>query len=195
MVKKNPDISIILTKVAWCHHCNDFQEIFDNIESRIRNNNLLKDKKVVLEKYDMAVEEAKFAKKYNEFMDKIDGYPTVLIFVKNSKNKMQGDVIEHTVIEEDSKVDKQKLINNATDKFLSKVESKYKSVTSDNKDEYVNLEGGGGKCIMEGGGGSKCIMEGGGKSNLVEGGGKSDYMHKYKKYKTKYIELLNKYNK
>lgn len=43
--------------------------------------------------------------------------------------------------------------------FLSKVESKYKSVTSDNKDEYVNLEGGGGKCIMEGG-----IS----KSNLVE---------------------------
>lgn len=67
----------------------------------------------------MAVEEAKFAKKYNEFMDKIDGYPTVLIFVKNSKNKMQGDVIEHTVIE-DSKVDKQELINNATDRIFIK---------------------------------------------------------------------------
>jgi hypothetical protein len=192
MVKKNPDISIILTKVTWCDHCKDFQEIFNNIESRIKNNNLLKDKKVVLEKYEMTVEEAKFAKKYNEFMDKIDGYPTVLIFVRNSKNKMQGDVIEHTVIEEDSKVDKQELINNATDKFLSRVESKYKSVINDNKDEYVNLEGGCGKCIMEGGAGKSKLEENVSKSNL-EGG--SDYIHKYKKYKTKYIELLNKYNK
>jgi hypothetical protein len=32
MVKKSPDITIVLTKMTWCSHCKDFQEIFDNGE-------------------------------------------------------------------------------------------------------------------------------------------------------------------
>jgi thiol-disulfide isomerase/thioredoxin len=177
MVKKNPDITIILTKMSWCGHCKDFQEIFDNIDSRIKENKLLKDKEVVLETYDMEQKEAEFSKKYPDYMSKIDGYPTVFIFVKNNKNKIQGDTIEHTVIDSSSKKDMSQLKDDATDEFLSKIESKYKSVTNGIGEEYVQVQGGGGI--------NKCILDGGSKN----------YEYKYKKYKIKYLELINKYNK
>ena len=124
MVKKSPDITIVLTKMTWCSHCKDFQEIFNNINSRLGHNKLLKNKEVILETYDMEQSEALFAEKYKDYMSKIDGYPTVFIFVKNTKNKIQGDTIEHTVIEPINNKNKKKLLNNATDMFISKVESK-----------------------------------------------------------------------
>jgi thiol-disulfide isomerase/thioredoxin len=189
MVKKNPDITIVLTKMTWCSHCKDFQEIFDNIKSRLKNNKLLKDKTVILEMYDMEQNEALFAEKYKDYMSKIDGYPTVLIFIKNDKNKIQGDIIEHTVIEQIDNKNKQKLINNATDMFISKVESKYKSVINGKGDEYINVEGG---TTMSGGGGvGKCRLDAliSSHDNSME---EKNYKQKYIKYKTKYLNLLNK---
>lgn len=188
MVKKNPDITIVLTKMTWCSHCKDFQEIFDNIKSRLKNNKLLKDKAVILETYDMEQDEALFAEKYKDYMSKIDGYPTVLIFIKNDKNKIQGDIIEHTVIEQTNNKDKQKLINNATDMFISKVESKYKSVINGKGDEYINVEG------VSGGGIGKCRLDApiSSHDNSME---ENNYKQKYIKYKTKYLNLLNKHNK
>ena len=183
MVKKSPDITIVLTKMTWCSHCKDFQEIFDNIKSRLGYNKLLKNKEVVLETYDMEQSEALFAEKYSDYMSKIDGYPTVFIFVKNNKNKMQGDTIEHTVIEPINNKNKKKLLNNATDMFISKVESKYKSVIDENGNEYVNVE-----TVMKGGA-EKCKLE----AVMVGGGKGEDYKQKYIKYKTKYLNLLNKY--
>jgi thiol-disulfide isomerase/thioredoxin len=138
MVKKNPDICVVLTKVAWCDHCKDFQEIFNNIESRIKHNETLKDKKIVLEKYDMQLDESKFAKKYNQFMKKIDGYPTVLLNIKDDKNKMKGEVIEHTVIEPNNKLKKEELINIATDKFISKIESSISDNVSETSGNSTN---------------------------------------------------------
>ena len=198
MVKKNPDICVVLTKVAWCSHCKDFQEIFNNIESRIKQNETLKDKKIILEKYDMGVDESKFAKKYNKFMEKIDGYPTILLNVKNDKNKMQGEVIEHTVIEPNNKLKKEELINIATDKFISKIESRYKSITNNEKDTFVNLEGGNNNCCTNEG----CMIGGGKKDNAPPKTPKTpkalsvsninntnNYKYKYIKYKNKYMQL------
>jgi len=200
MVKKNPDICVVLTKVAWCDHCKDFQEIFNNIESRIKHNETLKDKKIVLEKYDMQLDESKFAKKYNNFMAKIDGYPTILLNIKNDKNKMQGEVIEHTVIEPNNKLKKEELINIATDKFISKIESRYKSITNNEKDTFVNLEGGSNNCCTNEG-----CMIGGAKGNIPNTPLKSkiinaintdtnNYKYKYIKYKNKYMQLVKKNN-
>ena len=208
MVKKNPDITLVLTKMTWCSHCKDFQEIFDNIESRIKNNELLKNKEIVLETYDMEQKEAEFAKKYKDYMSKIDGYPTVFIFVKNNKNKMHGDTIEHTVVEPSNKKNTKQLIDDATNAFISKVESKYKSVTNGKGEEYIQVQpqggGGGGRSI------GKCLLETHGtleaqgtlethgtleaQCALEAKGGGINYEHKYKKYKRKYLELVNKYN-
>jgi thiol-disulfide isomerase/thioredoxin len=159
MVKKSPDITIVLTKMTWCSHCKDFQEIFDNIKNRLGRNILLKNKEVILETYDMEQSEALFAEKYKDYMSKIDGYPTVFIFIKNNKNKIQGDTIEHTVIEPINNTNKKKLINNATDMFISKVESKYKSVMDENGNEYVNVE-----AVMNGAGAGnvEAVMNGAG---------------------------------
>lgn len=199
----SPDITLVLTKMPWCHHCNDFLKIYNNISSRIKQNKVLKDKKITIEEYNMEQDEGKFAEKYKDYMGKIDGYPTVFIFVKNDKNKMHGETIEHTVIES-SKKSMKKLIDDATDMFISKMESKYKSVIDEKKDEYVNvgsvskeeaMVGGGAiKCAVGGGGG---IGGGGGSGGIGSGGiiGGEDYEHKYRKYKTKYINLLSKYNK
>jgi thiol-disulfide isomerase/thioredoxin len=217
----SPDITLVLTKMPWCHHCNDFLEIYNNINSRIKHNKVLKDKKVIIEEYNMEQDEAKFAEKYKDYMDKIDGYPTVFIFVRNNKNKIHGETIEHTVIEP-SKKSMKKLINNATDMFISKMESKYKSVIDEKKDEYVNVESATKEKAIVGGGAVKCsaIVGGGavvggggvigggvgavgvgggggviGGGGAVVGGGGEDYEHKYRKYKIKYINLLSKYNK
>jgi hypothetical protein len=192
MVKKNPDICVVLTKVAWCGHCKEFQEIFNNIESRIKQNETLKDKNIILEKYDMEVDESKFAKKYNKFMEKIDGYPTILLNVKNDKNKMQGEVIEHTVIEPNNKLKKEELIDIATDKFISKIESRYKSITNNEKDTFVNLEGGTNNCCTNEG----CMIGGGKKDNAQPKAlsapninNANNYKYKYIKYKNKYMQL------
>ena len=183
---KNPDITIVLTKMPWCSHCNDFLEIYNNINSRIKHNKLLKNKKIITEEYNMEQEEAKFAEKYKDYMSKIDGYPTLFIFVRNN-NKIHGETIEHTVIKQPqsqpSKKNMKKLIDDATDMFISKMESKYKSVIDEKKDEYVNVESG----AMGGGGVIKC--------GAMSGGGGEDYEHKYRKYKTKYLNLLSKYSK
>jgi hypothetical protein len=214
MVKKNPDICVVLTKVAWCDHCKDFQEIFNNIESRIKHNETLKDKKIVLEKYDMQLDESKFAKKYNQFMKKIDGYPTVLLNIKDDKNKMKGEVIEHTVIEPNNKLKKEELINIATDKFISKIESRYKSITNNEKDTFVNLEGGSNNCCTNEGcmiGGGKGIFDDKKNNNIPKTLLKSkiinstnttnntntdtnNYKYKYIKYKNKYMQLVRKNN-
>jgi hypothetical protein len=210
---KNPDITLVLTKMPWCSHCNDFLKIYNNISSRIKQNKVLKDKKVVIEEYNMEQEEGKFVEKYKDYMGKIDGYPTVFIFVKNDKNNMHGETIDHTVIEP-SKKSMKKLIDDATDMFISKMESKYKSVIDEKKDEYVNVEsaskegamvGGAVKCAVGGGavgggvggavggGSGGAVVVVGGGAVVVGGGG--DYEHKYRKYKTKYMNLLSKYNK
>ena len=194
---KNPDITIVLTKMPWCSHCNDFLEIYNNINSRIKHNKLLKNKKVITEEYNMEQEEAKFAEKYKDYMSKIDGYPTLFIFVRND-NKIHGETIDHTVIKQPqsqpSKKNMKKLIDDATDMFISKMESKYKSVIDEKKDEYVNVESGAKEGTKEGAmsgggvvkcGGVKCGGGGGG------GGGGEDYEHKYRKYKTKYLNLLS----
>jgi hypothetical protein len=195
MVKKNPDIILVLTKMSWCHHCNDFIKIYNNINSRIKKNKLLNGKNIKIEEYNMEQQEAEFAEKYKDHMSKIDGYPTVFLFVNDSKNKMQGETIEHTVIEQSklhpSKKNMKKLIDVATDMFISKMESKYKSFTDENKDKYVNVEpiSKEGSTLMVGGGVSKC------KIDVNTFNEKEDYEHKYRKYKTKYLDLLSKYSK
>ncbi len=208
MVKKSPDIILVLTKMSWCHHCNDFIKIYNNIISRIKKNKLLKSKDIKIEEYNMEQQEAEFAEKYKDYMSKIDGYPTVFIFVKDSKNKMQGDTIEHTVIEP-GKQNMKKLIDDATDMFISKMVSKYKTITDENKDEYINIEPVSKEGSMIGG---KCKInvdiepvskEGsmiGGKESIVSEkesivSEKEDYEHKYRKYQTKYLYLLSKYSK
>jgi hypothetical protein len=202
----SPDITLVLTKMSWCKHCNDFLKIYNNISSRIKQNKVLKDKKVVIEEYNMEQEEGKFVEKYKDYMGKIDGYPTVFIFVKNDKNKMHGETIEHTVIKP-SKKSMNKLIDDATDMFISKMESKYKSVIDEKKDEYVNVESASKEGAMVGGGAIKCAVgdggggaigggaDGSGGGGAVGSGGGGNYEYKYRKYKTKYINLLSKYNK
>lgn len=178
-------ISIILTRANWCPHCQHFEPIFENAKNTYKKHNYLKDLEIKFEDYDLADDNVKntFMINHNDIIDKIQGYPTVFINLKNKTSK-QNDylTIEHTVI--DNNIDKSKQIEEASKNFLNNITNTLKSVDSENKVLFIQ-KGGHNLSIGKENKLYQCAI--GGTSNDVNN--KDIYKSKYLKYKSKYIEL------
>jgi len=157
-------IKIILARANWCGHCKDFEPIYDLSQIFYKNNKFLKEYNINFENYDMADNDIKNKFMLNHFnaMDQIEGYPTILINIKNKENNKYYN-IQHTV--RDYKISNNKeQIENAALRFLDNISNKIKSLNSDNKILYTQT--------------------GGKNQNEL-------YKKKYLKYKSKYLNLKN----
>ena len=158
------DISIVLAKAEWCGHCRSFQPIFKLSEKDIKNNDYLKTMNIKYEIYDVDKDKDSFIKKYGEErLNKIDGYPSafVVIIENNKVNKFEE---VNTTKEKEGKTKEE-----ASKDFIKNIEVKLKTMTSENKDKYINTD--------------KVNGQHGGGENII------NYRDKYLKYKNKYLEL------
>ncbi len=166
------EITIILARASWCPHCKDFEPIFENTKNVISEFDDLINEKINFEDYDFADDNIKnkFIFSHLKGMDKISGYPTVLINIKNKSSKTNDYIpIEHVILDEkDGSMEKQ--LNEASKRFLSKVVSVLKTKNSDGKIKYV--------------------QEGGSNNNLNKTSlNEETHREKYLKYKYKYLKL------
>lgn len=137
-------ISIILTRANWCPHCQHFEPIFENAKKLYKKNDYLKDLEIGFEDYDLANDDVRntFMLNHNDIKDKIQGYPTVFVNLKNKTSK-QNDyfTIEHTVKNNDDNVDESKQIEQAAMKFLINVSNGLKNLDSENKVLFIQKGG------------------------------------------------------
>ncbi len=147
---------VILAKASWCPHCVHFMPIFEKSSEDYGN-------KYKFSYYDFADDapspnKDNFENDHAELSNSIEGYPT--IFLKTGGGK-------HTQIS--PSIIKNNDINKAVKDFINNIENGYKSLLSDGKIKYINLEGG--------------FME-------------DDFLfkNKYMKYKQKYLKLKNNFN-
>jgi len=85
-MSSNKGLKVILSKVAWCGHCKDFLPVFNESKNLIKNNKTLKNINIDFEVYDMEEDKGIFKTKYEELVDKVEGYPTVFLAqLKNDK--------------------------------------------------------------------------------------------------------------
>lgn len=161
------DISIILTKANWCPHCQNFEPIYEEAKKIYENHEGLKNYKIKFENYDLADENEKniFSLNHFDIVDKIKGYPTVYLKLKNSENNNLNEYLQitHTVI--DDKINKQKQNEDAAKRFLNNIVNNLKTLNSNGKMTY--LQNGG--------------------DNIWKLNDK--YKNKYLKYKMKYLKL------
>jgi len=153
-------IKVILAKASWCPHCTNFMPIYEKVSEDYGD-------KYEFSHYDFADDasspnKANFENDHNELINSIEGYPTIIL--KNNKSHI---TIEPTVIRNNN-------IEKAVSEFMNNIELGIKTLKSDRKKEYINLEGG--------------------YSISREVLSKSDdiFKHKYMKYKEKYHKLKNK---
>lgn len=162
---------IILAKAGYCKFCKDFEPIFKTAKNIYKSNDFLKDYKIEFNEYDMADKTISntFEINHSQVMNKIRGYPTVFINIRDTsdKNNIINDymMIEHVII--DQKIDEKKQVEEAAKRFLENIANSIKTLKSDSKTEYIQT---GGATINE------------------------NYKSKYLKYKSKYHELKNKFN-
>jgi thiol-disulfide isomerase/thioredoxin len=171
------EISIILARASWCPHCKDFEPIFENAKGGVSDFDDLKKEKLHFEDYDFADDDVKnkFMLSHFKAMDKISGYPTVLINIKNKSLKTNEYIpIEHSILNEKDG-SKEKQLNEASKRFLSKVVSTLKTLKSDGKVKY----------IQQGGTQQGVSNNYNNKTSLKE----ESYREKYLKYKSKYLKL------
>lgn len=164
-------VSIILARAFWCGHCQHFELIYNKLKDIYKEFDFFKDIEIKFEDYDIANQDIKntFIINHYDIKDKIEGYPTVYINLKNKTEKTnQYFPIEHTVIDEKIK-DKDEQYKEAGRRFLESVINVLKSYNSDNKILYIQK------------GGNKCEL----KQNIQE----DIYKKKYQKYKSKYLKL------
>lgn len=185
------EIHILLAKANWCGHCKKFEPIYENATKNFKNNAFLKKYNIEFEIFDLANDDVKNKFMLNHFkaMDKIKGYPTVIVNIRNSNDKKnEYRVISHTERDQEKESEEEKIIS-GSDKFLNNIENLLKSLESDSKVEYVQAGGG------VGGGGVGGGRVGGGvavNSNLSHSTLQDElYRKKYLKYKSKYMELKN----
>src|SRR3990167_5122036 len=96
------ELTVILTRANWCPHCQYFEPIFKLAKESYKNNKDLKKYNIKFEDYDMADEDVKNTFMINHFnaMEKIIGYPTVLVNLKNKLDKKnEYHIIDHTIID------------------------------------------------------------------------------------------------
>lgn len=174
-------ISIILTRANWCPHCQHFEPIFEEAKNIYKKHDYLKDFEIGFEDYDLAEDDIKntFMLNHNDISDKIRGYPTVFINLKNKTSK-QNDyfTIEHTIV--DSNIAESKQHNHAAKKFLENIANGLKSFDSENK--VLFIQQGGNKSMPCSVGGNLSINN------------QAIFKEKYLKYKSKYIELKKSLN-
>lgn len=166
-------ITVILTRANWCIHCQHFEPIFTLSEKDWKNNKYLKDFNLEFKNYDMANDDEKniFMLEHFNALEKIKGYPTVVININDGKSSKYL-LIDHTVI--DTNVNKDKQDADASDRFFKNISNAIKSKNSDNKVLYLQT------------GGSPIYNN---QTPIKE----SIYRNKYLKYKSKYFELKNKF--
>lgn len=161
-------ITVILSRANWCGHCQHFEPIYEIASKSWKENKYLKDLDLEFKNYDMAKEDEKniFMLEHINAMDKVKGYPTVLI-----KDKSGNYVsIDHTVV--DNGINEKDQHNEASERFLTNISNALKSKNSDGKVLYV--------------------QSGGFHKNNDYSIEESEYKKKYLKYKSKYMELKNK---
>lgn len=169
-------INVVLVKAAWCHYCNDFLPIYNKSSNIVNENKSLQNYNVAFETYDITIpsEEQNLKKKYPELLDKIDGYPFVFLqTVHDNKNKVSP--IHHVVANHDDKLNEADEIKKSATEFVDNISNGYKTLTSDSKDLFTNMTGGGNK-----------NLDRTTKNEALS-------RQKYIKYKTKYLELKSKF--
>jgi len=187
-------ISIILTRANWCPHCQHFEPIFENAKKLCKKHDYLKDFEIGFEDYDLANDDVRntFMLNHNDITDKIQGYPTVFVNLKNKTSK-QNDyfTIEHTIIDNDEKIDESKQIEQAAMNFLINITNGLKSFNSENKVLFIQKGGNNFYTTNRENKFDQCVIGG----SLIDFKNKDIYKQKYLKYKSKYIELKNSINK
>ncbi len=178
------NLHIILAKANWCGHCKNFEPIYTMAEQIYKDNKFLKNYNIEFEQYDMADDDGK-----NKFMlnhlgaiDKIKGYPTVMINIRNLRDK-KNEYYEISHSERDfNKKTEQEQILSGSNNFLTNIENLLKTIESDGKIQYVQA-----------GGKIQCVQAGGFTNDKVSHSSIENeiYRKKYLKYKSKYIELKN----
>ena len=167
----NQENFIILAKAGYCQYCKDFEPIFKTAKNIYESNDFLKDYKIDFNEYDMADKTVSntFEINHSEVINKIRGYPTVFINIRDISDKKNiindYKMIEHVII--DPKIDENKQVEEAAKRFLENIVNGIKTLKSDSKTEYIQT---GGTPINK------------------------NYKSKYLKYKSKYHELKNKFN-
>lgn len=181
-------ISIILIRANWCPHCQHFEPIFENAKKIYKKHDYLKDFEIGFEDYDLANDDVKntFMINHNDIKDKIQGYPTVFINLKNKTSK-QNDyfMVEHSVIND--KVDKLKQVEEAAINFLLNITNVLKSFNSENKVLFIQKGGDNFNKENKLNQLNQCAIGG----SILDIKNKDLYKAKYLKYKSKYIELKN----
>ena len=173
------EINVILAKANWCGHCQHFEPIFKHSEGIYKNNSQLKDLSIKFKEYDLANDDEKNTFMLNHFnaMDKVSGYPTVLLNIK-SKSNNKYLTIGHTIVDE--KVSKNNRTDEAAKRFLQNISNALESEGSDNSVLHVQA-GGSGSGYM---GPDKQTIRNH-QTSLEE----EKYRKKYLKYKSKYLGL------
>jgi len=163
------DYIVILARADWCGHCRNFEPIYDNAKNNYKKNKYLKDLKINFKDYNLADDKIKtiFMMNHLKASDKISGYPTVLINIREKNNKNDYFTVDHTVI--DSNLDKDKQIDEASTKFLENISNALKSLSNGNSSLFINVGGEHNKNF----------------TSLED----SKYRDKYLKYKSKYLKI------
>jgi len=164
-------ITVILARANWCGHCQHFEPIYEESEKKYKDNKYLQNYTIKFDNFDLANDDVKngFMLGHYNAMEKISGYPTVLVNITDEKNKKNNyHIIEHTLIDEKIN-DKNKQIIEASERFLNNISNVLKSLNSDGSILYVQT--------------------GGAMVNYQTSMQEELYRKKYLKYKSKYIEL------
>jgi thiol-disulfide isomerase/thioredoxin len=171
-------INVILAWAHWCHFCNDFKPIYDMAKEMYKKSKELDNYDIEFEDYNIADDKIIGIFKLNHFeiKDKITGYPTIFINVKNTEKKNnkknnQYLQIEHTIINKNDKNNEKQLYEEAAKKFITNISIALKNINSDRV--LITQQGGN-------------IKYNESKRNFLN---EEQYKKKYLKYKSKYLEL------
>ena len=169
------EINVVLARANWCSHCKHFEPIFEHSKENYKSVPELKNMNIEFKDFDLADENGKNSFMLSHFsaMDKIEGYPTVLVNIR-TKNNNKYIIVPHTVIDE--KVKKNEQIEEASNRFINNISNSLKSDSSENKVLYTTQTGGSNSYGQD-------VY--GNKTSLIE----EKYRAKYLKYKSKYLSL------
>lgn len=182
------EISIILTRANWCPHCKHFEPIFKLAKEIYESgkDKFFKDYKIKFEDYDLADNNVKntFTLNHYDIKDKIKGYPTLFVNLKNKTSKSKDYIqVDHTVINDE--LSKNTQDKDAAKRFIKNIANTLKGIDSDNKISYIQQ---GGKLDD-----NKCSLNfNNNEIDNIVGGENDKYKSKYLKYKSKYLKLKNK---
>ena len=163
-------ISIILARASWCPHCVNFEPIYTDLMKKYDKGDkiipeYLKKLNIKFVDFDCGDPDVKNTFDISHPKAKIEGYPSVLINIRNKTSNTYHDV-PHTQISHD--LDKTKQVEEASKRFMENIINSLKTIES--------------------GGSVKYTQTGGGRTSytpIIQ----ETYRNKYLKYKSKYLEL------